>query len=107
MKANKLFPYFVAVSFILLLLSVCTDPPIGGIPELIVIILLNTVFCIFCKGWRRFLAIGFIILGIYMCFSEVQSQRTLDEKFDRIRKNIENYYKTNTPAVSPETNSNK
>jgi len=91
----------------MLLLSAITDPPSGGIPLLVAMILLSMVFSIFCEGWRRFLAVCFIIIGVLMCFSEVQSQRRLDVKFDKIRKAVENYVKTNSPAISSETNSNK
>src|SRR5208282_1733909 len=74
MKANKLYSYFVVVNLIMLLLSAITDPPSGGIPLLVAMILLSMVFSIFCEGWRRFLAVCFIIIGVLMCFSEVQSQ---------------------------------
>jgi hypothetical protein len=107
MKINKFYPYFVIINLLMLFVSCAADPPTAGRSFLIAMILLSSVFGIYCKGWRRFFAIGFVILEIFMCFREVQLEQTLDEHMERIKKAAENYVKTNTPAASSETNANK
>jgi hypothetical protein len=91
----------------MLLLSETTDPIIDGLAFFVLIILLSIAFVVFCKGWRRFFAICFIILGIFMYFRTVHLQRVFDERMSQILKASENFVRTNTPATLSETNSNK
>ncbi|HEY1718175.1 MAG TPA: hypothetical protein VGH42_07755 [Verrucomicrobiae bacterium] len=107
MKANKLFPYFVGLNLLMLLLSDATDPIIGGLVFLITVIVVSGLFGVFCKGWRRFVAIGFIILGIILSFRVVHLQKIFDARVERILKASEDFVRTNVPAASSETNSNK
>jgi uncharacterized membrane protein (DUF106 family) len=107
MKANKLYPYFVAVNFLMLFLSGATDSIVDGLVFFVVMILLSGVFGVLCKGWRRYFAICFIILGVLMSFRAIYLQRTFDERMERIKKTADNYVKTNTPAASPENNLHK
>jgi cytochrome b subunit of formate dehydrogenase len=106
MKANKLYPYFIAVNLLMLLLSGATDPIIGGLAFLIAMILLSGTFSILCKGWRRFFAICFIVLGILMSFRVVHLQRIFDERMERVLKASDNFARTNSPPALSETNSN-
>jgi hypothetical protein len=106
MKWNKYYGYVIAISVLMLLLSDATDPIIDGLLFLIIMIVLNSVFGVFCKGWRQILAICFAIFGVFMCFRVVQLQRTFDKRVEQILSESANKYsKTNTPASIPPTNS--
>ena len=107
MNWNKIYGYLIAISIFMLVLSGAGDPPIAGRPFLISMVLLNGVFAIFCKGWRRFLAIGFVILGVLMSCRLVQLQRTSDEHMEHLKKAADNYAKTNTPVLNLSTNLTK
>jgi hypothetical protein len=107
MKWNKYYGYIIAISILMLLLAAIVDPPIAGRPYLIGMILINGVFAIFCKGWQRFLAIGFVILGIFMLCREASYSELLNKRLERIKEAADNYAKTNTPVLNSSTNSTK
>jgi hypothetical protein len=104
---NKCFSYLIAISFLMLLLSGVADPPIAGWPFVVVMILLNGLFVICCKGWRRFLAIGFIILGICMFIRTSNYSELLNKRLEQIQASADNYSKTNAPVLNSSTNSTK
>ena len=104
MNWNKCYGYAIAISILMLFLSGAADPPIAGRPFLIAVILLNGLFAIFCKGWRRFLVIGFIILGMILFFREASNSELLNKRLERIKEAADNFAKTNTPITIPSTN---
>jgi len=77
------------------------DPPIAGWPIFVAIILVNTVFGIFCKGRQRFGAILFIIIGGIAFIRTAEWQKTLNMRMEQIQKAAEDYSKTNSQVATP------
>ena len=94
MKWNKCYGYVIAINILMLLLAATVDPPIAGRPYLIAMFLINGVFAIFCKGWRRFVAIGFVSVGLFMLYREASYSELLNKRLERIKEAAANYAKT-------------
>jgi len=103
---SKYYRYFIAINVLLLLIAALgLGVPPENLPFYIAIIALSSVFGFFCKGWQRFFAICFVIVGLLMSFKEVERGQIFNERMERIKKAVNNDVKTNTPVPTASTNS--
>jgi Ca2+-dependent lipid-binding protein len=104
-KTNKtvhkvqLHNFIVAISIILVGLSLSADPPKSGWPLLGIVVVANVLSFFLFKRWRKMLSIVIIVASVAVFYRESIEQSKLDQRMKLNRQVLDNYMKTN--SLSP------
>lgn len=87
--ANKYFKYAVAASVLTIVVAgLVLGVPGDCVPFWVAIIVLNGVFFIFSTGWRRWICLGFVVLGLFLLKGEIAGKSAWKMKHEKLLEQI-------------------